>query len=105
MIIIIWTCAAGTAKEIPYLSKAEQQANRQNCRILPRSPAHLKPQLLGALVGYFFFMIASGIYDTLNIHIATYFWELKPSEIKLFPVVGLFAGIAGALLSQIDAPI
>ena len=25
------------------------------------------------LVGYFFFMIASGIYDTLNIHINTYF--------------------------------
>ena len=101
VIITIWTCAAGTAKEIPYLSKAEQQANRLKfVEFLREITSTFKNRsYLVLLVGYFFFMIASGIYDTLNIHIATYFWELKPSEIKLFPIVGLFAGIAGALLS------
>ena len=44
-------------------------------------------------------MIASGIYDTLNIHITTYFWELKPSEIRWFSLVGAIAAMAGALLS------
>ena len=103
VIITIWTCAAGTAKEIPYLSKAEQQANRLKfVEFLREITSTFKNRsYLVLLVGYFFFMIASGIYDTLNIHIATYFWELKPSEIKLFPMVGLFAGIAGALLSPI----
>ena len=103
VIITIWTCAAGTAKEIPHLSKAEQQANRLKfVEFLREITSTFKNRsYLVLLVGYFFFMIASGIYDTLNIHIATYFWELKPSEIKLFPMVGLFAGIAGALLSPI----
>ena len=103
VIITIWTCAAGTAKEIPYLSKAEQQANRLKfVEFLREITSTFKNRsYLVLLVGYFFFMIASGIYETLNIHIATYFWELKPSEIKLFPMVGLFAGIAGALLSPI----
>ena len=89
MIVTIWTCAAGTAKEIPYLSRAEQQANRLNfVEFLRQITSTFKNRsYLVLLVGYFFFMIASGIYDTLNIHIATYFWEL--AEIKLFPMVGL----------------
>ena len=81
VIVTIWTCAAGTAKEIPYLSRAEQQANRLNfVEFLRQITSTFKNRsYLVLLVGYFFFMIASGIYDTLNIHIATYFWELKPS--------------------------
>jgi len=103
VIITIWTCAAGTAKEIPYLSKPERQANRLKFVefLLEITSTFKNRNYLVLLVGFFFFMIASGIYDTLNIHIATYFWELKPSEIKLFPMVGAFAGFAGALLSPI----
>jgi len=34
------------------------------------------------LFGYFFFMITSGIYNTMNVYIDTYFWELKPEQIR-----------------------
>ena len=103
VIITIWTCAAGTAKEIPYLSQAEQQANRLKfAEFLSEITSTFKNHnYLVLLAGYFFFMIASGIYDTLNIHITTYFWELKPSEISRFPLVSLISAIAGASLSPI----
>ena len=49
------------------------------------------------LGGYFFFMIASGIYDKMNVFIQTYLWQLEPSQIRNFPLVAVVAGLAGAL--------
>lgn len=51
------------------------------------------------LGGYFFFMIASGIYDKMNVFIQTYLWQLEPNQIRLFPLVGVAAGLSGALLA------
>lgn len=103
VVITIWTCAAGTAKEIPYLSKAELQENRLTLMAFLRQivGTFKNRNYLVILVGYFFFMIASGIYDTLNIHINTYFWELKPNQIRWFGLVGAIAAITGALLSPL----
>ena len=53
------------------------------------------------LGGYFFFMIASGIYDKMNVFIQTYLWELEPNQIRLFPLVGVVAGLSGATLAPI----
>ena len=53
------------------------------------------------MVGYFFFMITSGIYDTLNVFINTYFWELTPEEIKWFGAIALPMIIVGALASPV----
>jgi len=53
------------------------------------------------LAGFFFFMIASGIYDKMNVFIQTYLWQLEPSQIRLFPAVGVFAGLTGATLAPI----
>lgn len=53
------------------------------------------------LGGYFFFMIASGIYDKMNVFIQTYLWQLEPNQIRLFPLVGVVAGLAGATLAPI----
>jgi hypothetical protein len=36
------------------------------------------PILLG---GYFFFMIASGVYDKMNVFVQTYLWQLEASQI------------------------
>ena len=103
IIITIWTCAAGTAKQIPYLSKAELQSNRLNLIEFLRQIASTfkNRNYVVILVGFFFFMIASGIYDTLNIHINTYFWELLPNQIRWFGLVGAVSAITGALLSPI----
>ena len=46
-------------------------------------------------------MITSGIYDTLNVFIHTYFWELEHNQIRWFGVVGAPAGILGAVCSPL----
>lgn len=80
----IWACAAGTSKHIPNLTAAQRTENRLTL-------AHFFAQIfstfrnrnyLTILVGFFFFMIASGIYDTLNVFINTYFWQLPPDKIR-----------------------
>jgi Na+/melibiose symporter-like transporter len=53
------------------------------------------------IVGYFFFMITSGIYDTLNVFINTYFWELEPAQIRWLGLIGAPGAMAGALCSPI----
>lgn len=53
------------------------------------------------LGGYFFFMIASGIYDKMNVFITTYLWQLEPNQIRLFPLVGVVAGLTGATLAPL----
>jgi Na+/melibiose symporter-like transporter len=53
------------------------------------------------MIGYFFFMITSGIYDTLHVFINTYFWELAPEEIKYFGFIALPMIIVGALASPL----
>ena len=44
-------------------------------------------------------MIASGIFDKMNVFIATYLWELEPNQIRLFRLVGVVAGLTGAILA------
>lgn len=53
------------------------------------------------LGGYFFFMIASGIYDKMNVFVQTYLWQLDPSQIRLYPIVGVVAGLTGATLAPL----
>ena len=53
------------------------------------------------LGGYFFFMIASGVYDKMNVFVQTYLWQLEASQIRLFPLAGVVAGLAGATLAPV----
>jgi Na+/melibiose symporter-like transporter len=99
IVIAIWACAAGTYKHVPYLSQADDNSSPLTVRDLLR-------EILGTLknrnyvfllVGYFFFMITSGIYDTMHVFINTYFWELVPDQIRWFGIIAAPMGITGAL--------
>ena len=77
VLIAIWASAAGTWKYIPNLSKASSDRK-------PVSPIVLLKAVGGTLknrnylvlvIGFFFFMLTSGIYDTLEVYMFTYFWE------------------------------
>ncbi len=103
IIIFIWTCAAGTYRFVPLLSRADDNTTRLTAK-------HLLQQILSTLknrnyivilAGYFFFMIASGIYDTLNIFINTYLWELKPDQIRWLGLIGAPSAALGAISSPI----
>ncbi|MEM8497972.1 MAG: MFS transporter [Pseudomonadota bacterium] len=103
IIIAIWWCAAGTYKYVPFLS----QAATTNTRLTVNT---FFQQLLGTLknrnylfllLGYFFFMIASGIFDTLNVFVVTYFWELQTDQIRWLGLIGAPAVMAGALCAPV----
>ena len=99
IVIAIWACAAGTYKQVPYLSQADDNAAKLTLRDLFREilSTMKNRNYVFLLVGYFFFMITSGIYDTMHVFINTYFWELVPDQIRWFGIIAAPMGIAGAL--------
>ena len=103
IVTAIWFCAAGTYKHVQHLSLAKPAAQSLTMRgIVVRILSTLKNRnYVMLLVGYFFFMIASGIFDTLNVFVNTYFWELQPEEIRWLGLVGAPAVVLGALSSPI----
>ncbi|MEM7100276.1 MAG: MFS transporter [Pseudomonadota bacterium] len=103
LIIAIWLCAAGTAKHIPDLYDPPQDQERLTLMSLLKQIGRTfqNRNYLVLIIGYFFFMIASGIYDTLNVFINTYYWELQPDQIRWIGLVGAPAAMAGALLSPV----
>ncbi len=101
VLISIWCCAAGTYRHVADLSVAEVDQKRL-------TPFALLAEILSTmrnrnyiiiLLGYFFFMIASGIYDTLNVFLNTYFWELLPEQIRWLGLIAAPAAMLGALCS------
>jgi len=101
VVISIWTCAAGTASAARALSQRTEQQPKFTLGYFLKSliSTFQNRNYLILLVGYFFFMITSGIYDTMNVYINTYFWELEPDQIRWFGVVGVLAGISGAIVA------
>ena len=103
ILIAIWTCAAGTAKHIPNLTSAQRAENRLTlAHFFGQVFSTLKNRnYLTILLGFFFFMIASGIYDTMNVFINTYFWQLPPDKIRWLGLIAAPSAALGALLSPI----
>lgn len=101
IVISIWACAAGTAKAAQSLSRRTDEQPRFTLKYFVGSllSTFKNRNYLILLVGYFFFMITSGIYNTMNVYVDTYFWELKPEQIRWFGIVGVLAGITGAVLA------
>jgi len=103
VLIAIWASAAGTWKYIPNLSQASPDRK-------PMSPITFLKAIGGTLknrnylvlvIGFFFFMLTSGIYDTLEVFMFTFFWELKTEQMAWLRLVGAPAAVTGALLSPI----
>jgi len=103
IIIAIWGCALLTLKHVERLTEAPDTSERFTLVMLFREilGTFRNRNYLILMVGYFFFMITSGIYDTLNVFINTYFWELAPEEIKYFGFIALPMIILGALASPV----
>ena len=103
VLVTIFVCAIGTQDYGRKLSRREDLMPRLSILFFLKSLLRtLKNRnnliLLG---GYFFFMIASGIYDKMNVFIHTYLWQLEPTDIRLFPIAGVIAGLCGAILAPI----
>ena len=103
VIVFIWACAAGTAKHIPELSSPPADEERFTPLLLLKQIGRTfrNRNYVVLIIAYFFFMIASGIYDTLNVFINTYYWELQPDQIRWLGLVAAPAAMTGAILSPI----
>jgi len=103
ILIAIGLCIVGTWRYIPKLSKAPSDSPRMTPIIFLKAIWEtLKNRNFMALViGIFFFMITSGIYNTLEVFMFTFFWELKPEQIMWVPLTMAASAIGGALFSPI----
>jgi Na+/melibiose symporter-like transporter len=103
VIIAIWGCAAMTFRHVDRLSVAPIPNERFSLLFLLREivSTFKNRNYLTLMIGYFFFMITSGIYETFNVFINTYFWELAPKDIKWFGVAVGPMIILGALVSPL----
>lgn len=103
VLMAIWTCAAGTYKHVPTLSKPPIEQTRLSLKSFYfQILSTLKCRNYIVLIcGYFFFMIASGIWDTMNVFMNTYFWELVPTQIRWFGLVAAPCALLGALISPV----
>ncbi len=101
VVISIWICAAGTAKAARELSQRREVQPEFTVAYFFKSllSTFENRNYLILLVGYFFFMITSGIYNTMHVYLDTYFWELEPGQIRWFGVVAVLAGISGAIIA------
>ena len=103
VLMAIWTTAAGTYKHVPTLSAPPKQQEELSLKVFFKEIlTTLKCRNYVVLIaGYFFFMIASGIYDTLGVFMNTYFWELVPGQMSWFGLVSAPCALFGALISPV----
>lgn len=103
VLVSIWLSAAGTYRHVKDLSVAAPAAEKLSFLGMLR-------EVIGTLrnrnyvilmIGFFFFMFASGIFDTLNVHVLTYFWELAGDSIRWIALAGVPAAMTGAFLAPV----
>lgn len=103
VLISVSLCAVGTYPRVKYLSKpADNLANLTLLTFFRKILSTLKNRnYLFLLIGFFFFMISAGLYETFNIFVMTYFWELGPEQIRWVALAALPGVIVGAFMSPI----
>lgn len=103
IIVAIWVCAMGTYRHVAHMSKAPPTPEGMTIkRLLKQILRTLENRnYIMLIIGYFFFMITSGVYDTFIVFINTYYWELAPAEIRW---LGLIAA-PGAMLGALSSPV
>lgn len=100
ILVSIWICAAGTYRHVGRLSAPEETSKLTLVKALREilGTLHNKNYAI-LLLGFFFFMLTSGIFDTLQVHIATYYWELPGSDYRWLAIVIAPTAILGALIA------
>ncbi|QLC25363.1 MFS transporter [Parasphingopyxis algicola] len=99
----IWLSAIGTLNQVSRLSQPDPDQPRFSLPIFYRSIlGALKNRNYAFLIGgVFFFMIATGLYETFTVFVNTYFWELVPEDIRWFGLFAAPGAVAGALASPV----
>lgn len=103
IVIFVWLSAGGTYKRAQTLSDVQPDTPRLSfAQVFREIMSTLQNRnYVYLLLGYFFFMIASGIFDTMRVHIATYFWGLDGTDIRWLALIAAPAGMLGAFFAPL----
>ena len=103
ILMMIFLSSLGTLGRVPYLSAPPENLARMSFLGFYRELIGVfkNPNYAFLLIGFFLLMISIGLDQTLNVFVATYYWELKPEQIQFFGVVVIPAVIIGALASPV----
>lgn len=102
-VVTIWLSAIGTLQAAKKLSQPILDQSRIGILTFGRqmiSLLRLKNYRV-LVLGVFFFMLASGLYETFNTFVQTFFWELMPEDLKWFGLVSIPGAIMGALFAPL----
>lgn len=103
ILVMIYLSSLGTLKRVPHLSSPPENLGKISLSGFYKELLGVfkNPNYSCLLVGFFLLMISIGLSETIGIFVTTYFWELKPEQIKWFGVVAIPAVIVGASASPI----
>jgi GPH family glycoside/pentoside/hexuronide:cation symporter len=99
MMLMILCSAWWTRSEIPRLPKASaDQAPFEFGQVYRDMAEALRnPSFRALFIGLLFLAVTIGVGATLNMHVATYYWQLSSSQISLFVLAG-GAGFGSSLI-------
>ncbi len=99
--ISVSVCALGTFSRGKNLSRPPGELEPMSLWLFFRKVVStLKNRnYLFLLLGFFFFMISSSLFETFSIFVNTYFWELAAEDIRWIGLAGLPGVVLGALIA------
>ncbi len=94
-------CAVGTFARGRSLSQPPKDVERMSVLLLLRKiVGTLKNRNYAMLLlGFLFFMISSSLFETFNVFVNTYFWELTADQIRWIGLAGLPGVLTGASIA------
>jgi Na+/melibiose symporter-like transporter len=100
-IVGIFVCAFGTRKEIPHLDGPSKSVSRFSPWAVVGDVCETfrNRNYVMLLLGLLFLEITKGTMETLGLFLSTYFWELKPDELKWFGIAAVVGNVSGAWLA------
>ena len=103
VLVSIWLSAAGTYRHVKDLSVAAPAEGKLSVWGVFREILETlrNRNYVVMMIGFFFFMFASGIFDTLNVHVVTYYWEMPGESIRWIALSGVPAAMTGAFLAPV----
>ncbi|MDH5673595.1 MAG: MFS transporter [Myxococcales bacterium] len=102
MFITIWYSAWGTRDQIPHLPQMQEHHERFSWRgmLADYTQAWTNVSFRALFIGFSFFAIGMGVFQTLQTHMNVFFWELSTKQLSVLPIPFAIGFVTGIVASQ-----